>query len=191
MKWLIIAAGEGIRLQRRGPSKPLVSLLGVPLIERVIRTGMEAGAHSFLVVTGYRAEVVSAFLHRLSKKSEVPIDTLHNPDWKRGNGLSVLRARERLAEPFMLSMSDHLFDPGMARDLAAYPLGEGEVVMAVDRRLENPLVNPDDVTGVKLEGNHITAIGKKLEGSHGYDTGLFRCAPAIFDALEAAARFPA
>ncbi|MEE8433405.1 MAG: CDP-alcohol phosphatidyltransferase family protein, partial [bacterium] len=175
------------RLQSRGPSKPLVSLLGVPLIERVIRTGLEAGANSCLEVTGYRAEAVSAFLHKLSKRLEVPIDVLLNPDWNRGNGLSVLRARERLAEPFMLSMSDHLFDPGTARDLADYPLGEGEVVLAVDRQLENPLVNPDDVTGVKLEGNRITAIGKKLEGGHGYDTGLFRCTPAIFDALEAAA----
>ena len=188
MKWLIIAAGEGTRLRRRGPHKPLIPLLGIPLIERVVRTGMEAGADSFLVVTGYQAEAISAFLQQLSEKLRVQIDTLYNPDWKGDNGLSVLRARERLTEPFILSMSDHLFDPRTARDLVAYPLRDGEVVLAVDRDLENRLVDPEDVTRVKLDGEHITAIGKGLDGCHGYDTGLFHCTPAIFDALEASVR---
>ena len=116
MKWLIIAAGEGTRLRRQGPHKPLIPLLGIPLIERVVRTGMEAGAGSFLVVTGYQAEALSNFLRGLSEKLRVPIDTIHNPDWTGDNGLSVLRARERLAEPFILSMSAHLFDPGLATD---------------------------------------------------------------------------
>ena len=149
---------------------------------------MEAGAGSFLVVTGYQAEAISVFLHRLSEKLQVRIDTIHNPDWKGDNGQSVLRARERLAEPFILSMSDHLFDPGIVTDLAAYPLGEGEVVLAVDSQLDNPLVDPEDVTRVKLDGEQITAIGKGLEGCHGYDTGLFHCTPAIFDALQASVR---
>ena len=187
MKWLIIAAGEGTRLRRQGPHKPLIPLLGIPLIERVVRTGMEAGAGSFLVVTGYQAEALSTFLRRLSEKLQVPIDTIHNPDWKGDNGLSVLRARERLTEPFILSMSDHLFDPGIVKDIAAHPLGEGEVVLAVDRQLDNPLVNPEDVTGVSLYGERITAIGKGLDGLNGYDTGLFHCTPAIFEALEASA----
>lgn len=184
MKWLIIAAGEGSRLRRRGPLKPLIPLLGVPLIERVIRTGLEAGASSFLVVTGYQAEVLSAFLQRLSDTLGVPIDTLHNPDWKGGNGLSVLRARKSLAEPFVLTMADHLFDPDTAKDLTAYTLGEGEAVLAVDRSLNNRLVDPEDVTRVQLDGHQITAIGKGLEDCDGYDTGLFQCTPAFFDTLE-------
>lgn len=43
MKCLIIAAGQGSRLQSKGESKPLVSLLGVPLIERVIRSAIAGG----------------------------------------------------------------------------------------------------------------------------------------------------
>ena len=42
MKCLIIAAGKGSRLWRRGDSKLLISILGVPLIERVIRSAMQA-----------------------------------------------------------------------------------------------------------------------------------------------------
>ena len=43
MKCLIIAAGLGSRLADHGDSKPLVQLDGIPLIEHVILTSMEAG----------------------------------------------------------------------------------------------------------------------------------------------------
>jgi NDP-sugar pyrophosphorylase family protein len=52
MKCLIIAAGKGSRLRQQGDSKPLIPILGLPLIERVIRSAIEAGADDFYVVTG-------------------------------------------------------------------------------------------------------------------------------------------
>ncbi len=51
---LIIAAGKGSRLRQNGDSKPLAPILGVPLIERVIRCALEAGADDFYVVIGYQ-----------------------------------------------------------------------------------------------------------------------------------------
>ncbi|RKZ43891.1 MAG: hypothetical protein DRR16_11900 [Candidatus Parabeggiatoa sp. nov. 3] len=48
MKCLIIAAGQGTRLKSKGDIKPLVPLLGVPLIERIIRSAIEGGADEFL-----------------------------------------------------------------------------------------------------------------------------------------------
>jgi len=62
MKCLIIAAGQGSRLKSKGKVKPLVPLLGVPLIERVIRSAIEGGADEFYVITGYEREQVSNFL---------------------------------------------------------------------------------------------------------------------------------
>jgi 1L-myo-inositol 1-phosphate cytidylyltransferase len=43
VKCLIIAAGQGTRLKTKGEVKPLVPLLGVPLIERIIRSAVEGG----------------------------------------------------------------------------------------------------------------------------------------------------
>jgi len=51
MKCLIIAAGKGSRLKKISDSKPLTPILGVPLIERVIRSAIKAGANDFYVVT--------------------------------------------------------------------------------------------------------------------------------------------
>ena len=80
MKCLIIAAGKGSRLQHWGDSKPLVPVLGVPLIERAIRSALEAGADDFYVVTGYQGERVRDFLDRLAARLRIPITPLINED---------------------------------------------------------------------------------------------------------------
>ncbi len=81
IKCLIIAAGKGSRLQQRGDSKPLIPILGIPLIERVIRAAIESGADEFYVVIGYQGERVRDFLERLSDLLAVRITSLVNDDW--------------------------------------------------------------------------------------------------------------
>lgn len=184
MKCLIIAAGMGSRLQARGECKPLIPILGLPLIERVIRCARAGGVDEFIVVTGYKVQQVCAFLNPLSKRLGIPITTLANEDWEKENGLSVLRARECLREPFLLLMSDHLFDPAIAREIMKLPLDDGEVILAVDRDIRNPLVDLQDVTRVKTEGGKLSDIGKDLSDYNGFDTGIFLCTPIVFEALE-------
>ena len=115
MKCLIIAAGKGSRLQQMGDSKPLIPMLGVPLLERVIRSALEAGADEFYVVIGYQGERVRNFLERLAERLRIRITPLVNDAWEQGNGLSVLTGREHLHKPFLLLMADHLFDPSLRR----------------------------------------------------------------------------
>ena len=67
MKCLIIAAGKGKRLSQRGDSKPLVPFIGMPLIERVIRSAIRAGIDDFCVATGYNGEKVRHFLDGLAR----------------------------------------------------------------------------------------------------------------------------
>lgn len=184
MKCLIIAAGKGRRLQGIGESKPLISILGIPLIERVIRSAMEAGADDFYVITGYRGDRVRTFMEQLSRRLEIPITTIVNADWEKDNGFSVFKAREYLREPFFLLMADHLFDPAIVRKLMAFPLGDGEIVLGVDSDIRNPLIDMGDVTRVKTEGGKINDIGKSLVSFDGFDSGVFLCTPAIFSALE-------
>ncbi|GAI90501.1 unnamed protein product, partial [marine sediment metagenome] len=46
----------GSRLSTKGDPKPLISVLGLSLIERVILTAKNAGLTDFYVVTGYNGE---------------------------------------------------------------------------------------------------------------------------------------
>ena len=184
MKCLIIAAGKGSRLRQRGDSKPLIPILGLPLIERVIRSVKAAGADDFYVVTGYQEKLVRVFLAGLTGRLGYRITPIFNRNWEKGNGLSVLTAREYLQEPFLLLMADHLFDPSIARDLIALALSDGEIALGVDRDTHNSLIDMEDVTRVKANAEKILNIGKGLTNFNGFDTGIFKCTPAIFDALE-------
>ena len=185
MKCLIIAAGIGSRLAARGDSKPLVQLGGIPLIERVILTVMEAGVTDFYVVTGYNGEKIRERLKNFTSKNPAVIDFIHNDQWKKQNGISALCGREKIREPFFLLMSDHLFDLQVIKEFRAEGIGEGEIKLAVDMRIKNnPLVDLDDVTKVLVEDGRILDIGKTIPRYNAFDTGIFLCTPALFDALE-------
>jgi len=188
MQCLIIAAGEGSRLRQNGRCKPLTPILGVPLIERVIRSGLEAGVDDFYVVTGYQGRRVHDFLNRLTDRLGVPITPIVNEDWKKENGLSVLKARKYLRGSFLLLMADHLFDPTIARELMRFPRTDGDIILGVDGNMGNSLIDMEDVTRVKSEGDKLRDIGKGLTDFNGFDTGIFLCTPAIFRALEYCAK---
>ena len=182
---LIIAAGAGRRLRAASPIKPLHPILGVPLIERTIRTAHEVGIHTFYVVVGHEAETVTHFLEILARRLDVTITPIYNPHWYLyENGYSVLLARDVLDEPFLLLMSDHLFEAEILRRLMTTPLSPAAVALAVDGRLDNPWVDLEDVCRVYHEEGIIKAIGKGLNHFNGYDTGAFLCSPALFEALE-------
>ncbi len=184
MKCLIIAAGKGSRLQMRGESKPLIPIFGVPLIERVIRTTQNAGISEFYVVTGYRADQVEPFLEDLAKRLGVGITTILNEDWEKENGLSVLKGKEFLKDPFLLLMSDHIFAASAVRRVMHHPLPEGQINLGVDRNIGNPSVDLEDVTRVRIEETKVHELGKGLEKFNGFDTGIFGCTPAIFEGIE-------
>ncbi len=187
MKCLIIAAGKGSRLWRRGNTKPLVPLLGIPIIERVIRSATEAKIEDFYVVSGYNGDRVRPFLDGLALRCGIAVTHLINDDWEQDNGLSVLKGKEHLSEPFLLMMADHLFDPDILHKLINQPPNQGEITLAVDGNMANELVDMDDVTRVQHEDGKLVAIGKGLADFNGFDTGLFLCTPALFGALERSA----
>ncbi len=184
MKALIIASGQGLRLKGRGDVKPLVPLLGLPLIERVILSAREAGIREFVVVVGYKGDEVTAFLEGLEARYGLSIRTVRNDEWQKENGLSVLKAKDVLRDDFLLLMGDHIFDPAILRRLIEEGVKAGEVVLAVDRRVrDNPYVDMGDVTKVLVDKGGIKAIGKDLDSYNAFDTGIFLCTPALFDAI--------
>jgi 1L-myo-inositol 1-phosphate cytidylyltransferase len=185
MNCLIVAAGMGGRLREKGPSKPLIPVKGVGLLERVIARARGAGVERFFVVSGYRGDDVRAALDALSTREVVPIVHVVNDEWQRANGVSVLKARPFLDGPFLLSMCDHLFDPEIIRGLMASTLEPDTVTLAVDFNVAGSINDLDDVTRVKCSNGRIEHIGKVIRDFNAIDTGVFLCTPVMFDALEA------
>jgi choline kinase/phosphatidylglycerophosphate synthase len=128
------------------------------------------------------------FLDELAVRRGLCLDTVVNAEWKTAeNGRSVLAARDLLREPFVLLMADHLVDERLLVALQSEPLAEGTVRLAVDRDLDNPLVDLDDATKVQTEDGVLREIGKRIGRYDAFDTGCFLCSPALFPALERAA----
>jgi choline kinase len=181
---LVLAAGNGDRFQNgTRQSKLLQPFLGQPLILRTLDTARQAGIMSFEVVLGYQADRVRAVIER-GIPAGVTVHFTYNPDWHLENGLSVLAARARLDDRrFALLMGDHLFESRVLSGLLQRTPGTDESLLAVDSRPANPLVAAE-ATKVRMDGSRIVAIGKNLDRYDALDTGLFVCAPALFDALE-------
>lgn len=182
---LIIAAGKGSRLVARGEPKPMVTLGDATLIERVMCTAAAAGVRSFCIVTGYLAEQIQSFVVISPLLSSLDVRFVHNDDWEQANGLSVACAASSVGRRFVLLMSDHLFDAQILSRLLAEPIADDEVILAVDSRVvDHPTADIDDVTKVRVEGGAILDIGKELVDYNAFDTGIFLCTPALFDALD-------
>ena len=163
--------------------KPLVSLKNRSLIERVIGSAMEAGVDDFYVVVGYKSASIRAHLEKVSRSKGAPITIIENKEWERANGISVLKAQPYLKEPFLLMMADHIFDPEIARLLICQSCNNKGLLLAVDEDLENPFVDPDDVTRVLVQEKRIQKIGKGMETYNCFDTGIFLCDPVLFLSL--------
>ena len=179
MKALIIAAGRGSRLNELTDDRPkaLFPVLGRSLIERVFLTTKQAGIKEFVIVVGYLGDKIKETLGN-GERFGVKINYIENGKWQKGNGVSVLKARELLNENFVLLMSDHIFDVRILKELVNHPI-KGSVILAVDRK--DPL--PGDTRVLEKNGK-IVEIGKNIGESNCIDTGIFLCSPRIFDYVE-------
>ena len=184
MKALIIAAGRGKRLKELTKDKPkaLINLLGLSLIERIILAAKKAGINEFFIVVGYLGEKIKAKLGN-GEKYAVKIEYIENDEWTKGNGVSVLKAKEFLKENFILLMSDHIFEAEVLKKLKEVKLEDYGCVLCVDRNPKS-YIDLEDATKVKVEKDKIIAIGKDLKDYNAIDCGIFLCSPLIFEALE-------
>ncbi len=182
MKALIIAAGQGKRLRPIGDTKPLVTLLGLGLIERVILTAKKSGIKEFCIVTGYNGEKIRKKLSD-GKKYGVKIKYVQNDSWTKGNAFSVLKAKDHFNEPFVLLMADHNYDHIILNRLLKTKIEKDECILCVDKNPGDHL-NMDDATKVRTIDHRIETVGKDLSDYDCIDTGIFICNPVIFDVLE-------
>lgn len=177
---VILAAGLGSRLRDLGFSKPMTKVCGVPLIELGIRQAREAGIEHVVVVTGHEAEQLEATLPEIAGRCGIRVEAVRVRDWTLPNGYSVMAGAERVDGPFLLMMADHIFTTEILEGLVAYGAPELGVTLAIDRRLDNPLVDPDDATWVRTaEDGHIKAIGKSIDLFDAVDCGAFVATQAL------------
>ena len=184
---VILMAGTGSRLRASGEvlPKPLVPVLGRPLISYIAEALENVGVGTLHAVVGENSDSLIASLRPLIPAA-MQLNPIHNPDWRKQNGLSVLCAAGHVTEPFLLLMGDHLFDPAIL-SLVLESSATDCVNLAIDKKLET-IFDIDDAMKVQTSGNHVITLGKTLETYDAIDTGIFLCPNELFDYLRGAQR---
>ena len=168
---VILMAGSGSRLRglNKATLKPIIPLAGRPLISYTVEMLAHAGIKKINFVVGYESERVRARVKHL-EAADLEFCFIENPDWRRQNGISALAAADHVTAPFLLTMSDHLFDSSIV-DLLLGGAAPAKLNLAIDRKIGS-IFDLEDAMKVKT----YDAI----------DTGLLLCPLEIFEYLERA-----
>jgi choline kinase len=182
---VILMAGEGSRLRDSDKSilKPVAPVLGRPLISYTLETLTCAGIKTVHFVVGYESERMTAQVKQLIP-SCLSASFIENRDWQKQNGISLLVAAGHVDAPFLLTMSDHIFDGAIIGRLLD-SLDPGFLNIGVDRKLGS-IFDLEDAMKIRTRRNRIVGIGKNLRDYDAIDIGLFVCPLEIFDYLERA-----
>jgi 1L-myo-inositol 1-phosphate cytidylyltransferase len=183
---VILMAGLGSRLRVHGQSqvpKPLTPILGRPLISYNLEGLQLAGIETVYAIVGFEEELVVDGIKPLIPRG-LEIRFIHNSEWRKQNGVSVLAAAGAVHGPFLLIMSDHLYEQNIFDQLARTS-SKNEIALAVDRKIAS-IFDLDDAMKVVTVGDRVVRLEKNLEQYDAIDTGLFACSPRIFHYLELA-----
>ena len=185
MKAVIIAAGISSRLTEatKGMSKALLPLGSSTILSKILTHFSLCGINEFCIVVGHQSEKL---IHYVEDQNNFGfrITFIENPEWKRGNGISVLAAEPAVqGKDFILSMSDHIVPPAAMAKLIRADTTRNALL--VDTQVGR-IFDIDDATKVRVEGDLIFEIGKELPQYNGIDCGIFRLNGRFFDSMREA-----
>ena len=168
-----MAAGMAKRLRPLTDTMPkcLLKVGGRTLLERTVEAMHQAGITEFVVVTGYRGDMIRDFL--MAHFQQFSFHFLHNADYEHNNNIySLWMAGEVVrGKDFLLMDSDILCDPAAVVRIAdentaalavnRHECGEEEMKVVVDSDMRiteiSKTCRPDDAMGESVGIEKITA----------------------------------
>lgn len=178
---VILAAGMAKRLRPLTDTKPkcLLEVGGKTLLQRTVDAMATVGINEFVVVTGYRGNMIRDFL--TIHYPQFTIRFLDNVDYANNNNIYSLWMAGQIVrgQAFLLMDSDILCDPAAVVRIASEPeaalavnrheLGEEEMKVVVDNQMHiteiSKTCRPEDAMGESVGIEKMTAT---------YSEALFR-----------------
>ena len=176
---VILAAGMAKRLRPLTDRVPkcLLKVGDRTLLERTIDAMAAAGVTDFVIVTGYRAQMIQAFLKM--RYPQVKFRYIHNADYEHNNNIySLWLAGEAVrGQAFLLMDSDILCDPKAVAAVAQ----QEEPALALNRHE----LGEEEMKIVVDGDNRITEISKtcRVEDAAGESVGIEKMTAAYSEAL--------
>ncbi len=186
--FVILAAGWGSRFNQLTffIPKPLIKFGDQLIIDYALDNIKNhlPEVDTTIVVSGYKKKIMKEYIESIAPKYSFELYCVPAPDYKNGNGKSLLAAEPYATDPFFLAMCDHLFEE------THYHMIEVEFEEGIDLSLcidfsPKSNIQLDDATKVFTDReNNILHIGKNLLPWTAIDTGLFCLSPRIFKRLK-------
>jgi NDP-sugar pyrophosphorylase family protein len=178
-KAVILAAGRGTRMKEITDElpKPMVKVKGMPILESIVRGLVSNGITDFLIVVGWRKEVItdyfgdgSDFGCRVEYVEQVVQD---------GTGRVVELARDFSGDdPFILSYGDILVPAESYAPLVNFTNVEGKLTVKIDEDVRKGgavFIVDGMVTDLIEKG------GDDAPTSPYYNAGIYSFSPKIYD----------
>jgi N-acetyl-alpha-D-muramate 1-phosphate uridylyltransferase len=187
---MILAAGLGTRLRPLTDHTPkaLVPVAGVPMLERIARRLIEAGADRLIVNVHHHADQIRAFIEdRAGFGVEVRISEERGAPLETGGGLFHARVSFR-GEPFFLHNVDVVSEVDLAGMYAAHAVTGALATLAVSDRPSSRLLEFDDA-GLRARIDRRTGAEEAVREAQGETralafAGIHVVSPRIFDLME-------
>jgi CDP-L-myo-inositol myo-inositolphosphotransferase len=159
---VLLAAGLGSRLGAltKDIPKALVAVAGKPLMFHALEFAARLRPAQVLVVAGYGFPLVARALDQGQARSPalagLAIELVENTSFRDGNLISLLAARPRVSEGFVLLNVDHIYRASIAR-VVAPDVAEVTAFIDTDRNL-----GADDMKVERGPDGRVRRIAKTL-----------------------------
>jgi len=173
MKAFILAAGQGARLLplTKETPKTLLNIKGTTILEYQLVTLASCNVKEVVIIGGFRVDKIRQAVDRYIALHglDLSVKVIVNKEYDITNNLfSLWLAKDEMTTDFLVINGDNVFDRRALIKTINTP--NTNVVLAIHK---NPSYDDEDMK-VKLDGNQVTAISKKIDNyeAQGESMGL-------------------
>lgn len=172
---VIMAAGMGTRFGDKTKVMPkgFIPFLGVPMVERSIRTLLRCGIHRIIIGTGYHKE----YYEELARKYH-QVECVFSPRYAETNSMYTLwNCREAIGDnDFVLLESDLVFEKKAIESLKNCPFDSAMLITPVTKFQDQYYVQMNDeseLVNCSTNANEISPSGE-LVGIHKVSNSFYK-----------------
>jgi|TARA_B100001094_G_scaffold332309_1_gene403831 glucose-1-phosphate cytidylyltransferase len=175
MKCVILAGGKGSRISEISKKipKPMISILGEPILIRIMKHYSKYGFKDFVIAAGYKKKVIANFF-KYKKFKDWNIKVV-DTGLKTMTGGRIKRLKKFLNnQPFMLTYGDGLSDVNLKKLLNFHKKNKKIATLTAVRP-------PARFGAIKIKGSQVSYFKEKSKLDEGWiNGGFFILEPSIF-----------
>ena len=167
VKVVILAGGYGSRLSEYTKTipKPMVKVLGVPIIQRIIDHYISYGHYEFYIALGYKGQEIKRYFTKKKNLKKIKINLIETGKNTMTGG-RLKRLSSYLNETFLMTYGDGLSNVNLNKLINFHNKNKKTFTMTAVRP-------PARFGAIKIKGNHVNYFKEKNNLDEGWINGGF------------------